>query len=68
MKTFRFDLEFGPKKIPDFFLFNSKTLSSKKINSNTNYRKLSCDNHIYNINKFYISFADFCRNHILQYH
>lgn len=50
MKTFRFDLEFGPKKIPDFFLFNSKILSSKKINSNTNYRKLSCDNHIYNIN------------------
>lgn len=45
MKTFRFDLE-----IPDFFLFNSKILSSKKINSNTNYRKLSCDNHIYNIN------------------
>lgn len=39
-----------PKKIPDFFLFNSKILSSKKINSNTNYRKLSCDNHIYNIN------------------
>lgn len=38
-----------PKKIPDFFLFNSKILSSKKINSNTNYRKLSCDNHIYNI-------------------
>lgn len=50
MKTFRFDLEFGPKKIPDFFLFNSKILSSKKIYSNTNYQKLSCDNHIYNIN------------------
>lgn len=49
MKTFRFDLEFGPKKIPEFFWFNSKILSSKKINSNTNYRKLSCDNHIYNI-------------------
>lgn len=49
MKTFRFDLEFGPKIIPDFFLFNSKILSSKNINSNTNYQKLSCDNHIYNI-------------------